>query len=202
VYGEEAALAAAAKAEAALTEARNDLVKVTADEHSALTERDMLAADVDTLQQQLAGAEMALETERQRTEAQMSIVRGALLQGFQDATDRLLQQESDRARKAQATPEKLRTWAGNFYPLHEDRVRASFLPFAVAWTALQGGEPLELLDRLVSQHIETSTTAIRQVADVDDPDQMASALDRTLRRWETERSHTVAEAILREGMQR
>jgi hypothetical protein len=37
---------------------------------------------------------------------------------------------------------------------------------------------------------------------VDEPDQMASALDRTLRRWETERSHTVAEAILREGMQR
>jgi hypothetical protein len=31
---------------------------------------------------------------------------------------------------------------------------------------------------------------------------MASALDRTLRRWETERSHTVAEAILREGVSR
>jgi HK97 family phage portal protein len=189
-------------AELELVEARNDLVKVTADEHSALTERDMLATDVETLQQQLQGAELALETERQQTEAQRAIVRGALLQGFQDATDRLLQQESDRARKAQATPEKLRTWAGNFYPLHEDRVRASFLPFAVAWTALQGGEPLALLDRLVSQHIETSDTAIRQVADVDDPDQMASALDRTLRRWETERSHAVAEAILREGIQR
>jgi HK97 family phage portal protein len=181
---------------------RSDLVKLTADEQSAVTERDMLSQDVDTLQQQLQGAELALETERQRTEAQRAIVRGALLQGFQDATDRLLLREANRAQNAQATPEKLRALVENFYPLHSDVVRAAFRPFSIGWTALQGGDQLALLDKLVTQHLETSTTAIRQVADVDDPDQMASALSRTLRRWETERSHTVAEAILREGVQR
>lgn len=187
---------------AALDAARADLVKRTADEHSALTERDMLATDVETLEQQLQGAELALETERQQAQAQRAIVRGALLEGFQDATNRLLQRESDRARKAQATPEKLRTWALNFYPMQEDVVRAAFRPFAVAWTAVQGGEPLALLDKLVAQHIETSDAAIRQVADVDDPDTMAPALDRVLRRWETERAVSVADAILREGVSR
>jgi len=39
------------------------------------------------------------------------------------------------------------------------------------------------------------------VAEVDEPDQMAAALERTLRRWETERAGALADGLIREGMQ-
>lgn len=191
--------------ENALTDARNDLVTITAAEHSALTERDMLSADIDTLQQQLAGAELALETERALVRTKRGIAQLALRGLLVDTFERVLQREVDRARKHQATPEKLRTWIDNFYPMQANTLRNDLKPIVHLLVGLDvmGTDDSEaLLDRLVTQHIEMSTTTLRQIADVDDPDGMASALDRALRRWETERSHTVAEAILKQGMTR
>jgi DNA repair exonuclease SbcCD ATPase subunit len=187
-------------AEAALTEAQAEIMKLTAAEQSARAERDLFSADIDTLQSQVAGAELALETERAQARTRHAQMVTAFRGVFVDTIERLLYREGERARKAQATPEKLRAWIGNFYPMHAEAVRDALRPVVRAWAVLVDAEAEPLLDRLVQDHVEASARTLRQVADVDDPDQMASALDRALRRWETERAHTVAEAILQEGL--
>jgi HK97 family phage portal protein len=173
-----------------------------------------LTAERDTLQAQALAATTsvqewtdrcaAVEAERaaltgertQRTQA-ITAMRGVVV----DVINRLLFKECERARKAQATPEKFKAWIGNFYPLHTDACRAAFRPVVLAWAALTGGEGGTLLDRLVTAHIETSTRALLHVADYVDSDERSAALEHTLRRWETERAEAVADGLLREGTQ-
>jgi hypothetical protein len=112
----------------------------------------------------------------------------------------LLQKESDRARKQQATPMKLRAWVESFYPMHAEVCRAAFQPLVGPWTAVTGGAPGVLLDRLVEEHVQASLSALRIVAETEDPDEMAANLERTLSRWETERADAMADALVREGM--
>jgi HK97 family phage portal protein len=189
-------------ADAALAEARTLLAELSAKERAAINERDILSDDIDTLQKDIETLTTERDTvkdaERTRRTILLSAMRGVMV----DTAERLLQREADRARKAQATPEKLRRWVETFYPLHADVVRATWRPVVTAWVALTEQDGDVLLERLVAGHVEQSITAIRQVADVDEPDQMAAALERTLRRWETERAGAVADGLIREGMQR
>jgi len=157
-------------------------------------------ADIETLKTDLARARADIATELERARTQKDVMLAAMRSLFVDAAERLLQKESDRARKHQATPEKLRSWLTQFYPLHTEVCRAAFQPLVGPWTAMAGGAPGELLERLVSEHIETSETALRIVAEVDDPDELAANLERTLSRWEHERAETMADALVREGM--
>jgi len=157
-------------------------------------------ADTETLKTDLARARADIATELERQQTQKSVLLAAMRSLFVDASERLLQREIDRARKHQATPEKFRDWLGRFYPLHGEIVRAAFQALVGPWTALTGGAPNLLLERLVTEHIEASTTALQLVADADDPDQFAAQLERTLYRWEHERAESVADALVREGM--
>lgn len=116
-----------------------------------------------------------------------------------DAVERLLQVESDRARKAQATPEKLRAWIESFYPIHGDRCRAAYRPVVIAWAACSGASVDRALAELVAVHVDESMRDLQLVADVDDPDVMAAQLALVLRRWETERPQAVADRLMAEG---
>jgi HK97 family phage portal protein len=162
----------------------------------ALAEKGVMAERVPALESELATMRKALEQSQQQRAAVLAGMRSL----FVDTTERILQREVDRARKHQATPAKLKAWVDGFYPLHVDTCRRAFLPLVGPWATLTGTDPDALLERLVTQHVEVSRAALLQVADSDDADQMAAGLERTLRRWETERAATVADALMREGM--
>jgi hypothetical protein len=121
---------------------------------------------------------------------------------FVNASGWLLQKESERARKHQATADKLRAWVDTFYPMHEETVRYTFRPVVAAWTAVAGGEADALLERLVTEHMTMSRQALTRVLDVGDEDERAALLERTLRRWEDGRAEAMADALVREGMAR
>ena len=116
-----------------------------------------------------------------------------------DAVGRLLQKEADRARKAQATPEKLRSWVETFYPLHADTVRAVLRPVVLAWAPCAGVAADAALAELVSAHVDQSRRELLLAADTMDADELSANLARVLAQWETERAHTVADRLMVEG---
>ena len=116
-----------------------------------------------------------------------------------DAVGRLLQKEADRARKAQATPEKLRSWVETFYPLHVDTVRSVLRPVVLAWAPCAGVSADYFLAELVESHICQSRRELLNAADTMDADELSANLARVLTQWETERAHTVADRLMVEG---
>lgn len=116
-----------------------------------------------------------------------------------DAVERLLQRESDRARKAQATPEKLRAWTETFYQTHAETCRTVLRPVVLAWAPCAGVNPDQALAELVQSHIDTSRRDLQIAADTEDGDELSANLARVLRRWETERAQSVADRLMAEG---
>jgi HK97 family phage portal protein len=165
-----------------------------------MAELDVISTEAEALRADLARARADIATELDKQQSQRAVMLAAMRSLFVDASERLLTKEANASRKHQATPEKLRAWMDNFYSLHAETVRGAFLPLVGPWTAIAGGVPSVLLERLVTEHIETSTRALSAVLDADDPDQMAGMLERTLRRWEDERAEVMADTLVREGM--
>jgi len=116
-----------------------------------------------------------------------------------DAVGRLLQKEADRARKAQATPEKLRSWVETFYPLHADTVRAVLRPVVLAWAPCAGVSADATLAELARAHVDQSRRELLIAADTMDADELSANLARVLAQWETERAHAVADRLMVEG---
>lgn len=199
-----------ASLEAAQTEAasaRNaELVAQSAAESDRASLRDAvadlnaLAIEAETLRTDTARARADLATELDKQRTQKAVLLAAMRSLFVDACERLLYRESERARKNQATPDKLRNWLGGFYAMHAAYVRDTFRPLVGPWTAVTGGAPNVLLDRLVADHLEQSEMALRRVADTEDADELAANLERTLNRWERERAESMADALVREGI--
>jgi hypothetical protein len=159
-----------------------------------------MAAEAETLRTELAQARAEIASTLERSRAKRGVLVASMRALFVEASKRLLQKEIDRARKHQATPEKLRAWAEQFYTLHEQACRAAFQPIVGPWIAVAGGDADVLLTRLVTEHIAGSRMAWSLVADQDDPDAMAAALERTVLQWEAERSDRMADDMIREGM--
>jgi hypothetical protein len=84
--------------------------------------------------------------------------------------------------------------------MHEESVRHALRPCIGAWTAVKGGDAAELLERLVTEHMAASRQALALVLDAEDEDMRAATLERTLRKWETERAEAVADNLVREGL--
>jgi len=162
--------------------------------------QDALQAEADTLRTDLATARQEIAAELTRARAHRTRMLAEMRALFVDASSRLLAKESNAARKQQATGQKLGAWVDRFYPLHEDTVREVFRPLTGPWTALTGGDPGELLDRLVMDHLNTSIAPLRLAADEENADERAAMLERALTRWERERAESMADALLREGM--
>jgi hypothetical protein len=204
----QAALVLAAQAtadqEAAAQTARGEytvtLAEVRDQLRTAQAGRESCAAEAETLRTELAQARADIATELDRAKTQRGVLLAAMRSLFVDVSKRLLQKEVDRARKNQTTPDKLRAWVATFYPMHAITCRAAFQPLIGPWTAIAGGDGEALLDRLVSEHVATSQRALALVLDVEDGEELAGALERTLMRWEQERADQMADALIREGM--
>jgi HK97 family phage portal protein len=183
-----------------LDASREDTRMVRSDLERVSQEYVSVGAEAESLRADLARARADIATELDTQQKQRAVLLAAMRSLFVDASERLLQKESDRARKHQATAEKLRAWVETFYPMHSETVRAAFRPLVGAWTAITGGGPDALLERLVSEHMDTSRQALELVLDADDEDLRAATLERTLRRWEDERAEAMADALVREGI--
>lgn len=196
------AQAAAAELRQQLTEQREQSERLAQEHAKAEAARVLAEAQRAEREAELATADARMvETSRAHVaaESRLQALAGAHRALIVDTIERLLQKEADRARKAQATPEKLRAWVENFYPLHAETCRAALRPVVLAWAPCAGADPERTLSELVQGHIEQSRRDLRLAADVDDADELAANVAQVLRRWETERAGTVADRLIAEG---
>jgi hypothetical protein len=108
---------------------------------------------------------------------------------------RIIRRETDRARKAHGSPEKLRHWADTFYPLHADVARATLLPAVrvhLAWMQSEQ-DPVETTRALVDDYIAESRRQLGLVADSPD---LAATLEQTLTWWDTARAEQIADGLM------
>lgn len=170
-------------------------LKAVSDEREAARGALMQAEERAAAEKATLSASLA--TERQRVTSVIAAHRGLIA----DAMGRMIRRETEKARRAQATPEKLRAWAESFYPVHEDICVTALLPAIrahLAW-AQSTDDPLVVTQAIVRAHVDESTRQIRMLLESDVED-IPQTLESTLRRWETERADAVADRILREAV--
>lgn len=160
----------------------------TREEAAARALAESRAADMDTV-----------KAERGRATDRLAAVTQAHRALIVDAVGRLLTRESERARKAQVTPAKLRDWADTFYQTHGEVCRSVYRPVVMAWAACAGVDAERALAELVQSHIDDSRRDLRMATDDDDPEVVSANLARVLRRWEDERAEAVADRMMAEG---
>lgn len=115
---------------------------------------------------------------------------------------RAIERETDRARRAQQTPEKLRTWLDTFYDGHGELMRQALLPAMRVHLAFvrSAEDPIEATRRYVATHIADSERQIRTVLD-GDADDLAASLPALLHRWDTERPSALADVLMRKELE-
>jgi HK97 family phage portal protein len=191
-------------AEATGTATAAELEQLRASETAAAAQAAQVTQLADELRTQLAAeteahaaADTAAETARQAgadRDAGMIAAHRALIV---DAMGRMIRRETEKARRAQATPEKLRQWIETFYPIHADICQAALLPAVrthLAWQA-STEDPAAVTAAFVAAHIAESIRQVRLVLESDGED-YAQTFETTLRRWELDRADAVADVIL------
>lgn len=189
-------------AEVALrVEAKNTQRQAEAAREAAIQRAEAAERDKGIAEQAQQAANQLIEERRQVERARMVGVIAAHRALIADVMSRMVQRETEKARRNQATPEKLRKWAESFYSLHEQTCVEALIPAVRAHLAwLQRFDDSEAVARtLVRAHIRESVTQLRAVADAD-PDEYHGLLERTLTRWETERPHALADAVQKEAI--
>jgi HK97 family phage portal protein len=119
-----------------------------------------------------------------------------------DALGRLVRRETEKARRNQVTPQKLRAWSDGFYSLHRETCEDALEPVIRVHLALSGSaaDPREVTKAIVRDHVAHSQAQLRAVVD-GEPDEMPQTLERVLSRWESERPGALADRLLKEGVE-
>lgn len=151
---------------------------------------DALTAARDVM---VAALETARQAERERRLGLVASHRALIV----DAMERIVLRETDRARRNQATPAKLRAWAEAFYLEHEDKSLEALRPAIRTHLAAIGStEDVDTVTRAYLQpQLAAALEQIRTVAG-GDPDDFAVTLEKVLMRWETDRPAAIADAVL------
>jgi hypothetical protein len=168
---------------------------------AAIQRAEAAECDKGTAEQAHQAAAVLLEEQRQQERTRLIGVIAAHRALIADVMSRMVERETEKARRHQATPEKLRKWADGFYSLHEQTCVEALTPALRAHLAwLQSAEEPEAVARgIVRTHIRESLTQLRAVADAD-PDEYHGLFERTLTRWETERPAALADAVQKEAI--
>lgn len=118
-----------------------------------------------------------------------------------DIMRRMVERETDRARRAQITPEKLQKWLESFYEGHADLMRTALLPAIRVHLAFirSTEDPIEATRRLVDTHVADSERQIRTMLD-GDADSIAASLPALLHRWDTERPTVIADILMQKEL--
>jgi hypothetical protein len=183
----EALLKLEAELQAARTAAYRELERAKA----ALVEAETRAA---TVEGQLAVA-------RDEAAARLASVLGSHRALIADAVGRMARRQAEKARRYQATPEKLRRWLETFAAVEAPICVEALLPAVrthLAW--MQSAEdPAFVTQTLVKAHLDTFEIRLLSAADAE-PDEFHATLEAVLQRWEADRPTEVADAILQEGI--
>jgi HK97 family phage portal protein len=187
--------------EARLVESKTQLDRVEQERTAANTALAGLEARIVDETTARATAETKLHESESAGKDHAAAVLSAHRALVVDIMRRMIERETDRARRAQQSPEKLRAFLESFYEGHEELCRTALLPAVrihLAWTG-SAEDPEHLTRRLVAQHIEESMRQIRVVLD-GDADDLAPSLNALLRRWESDRVATIADVLLQKGL--
>ena len=188
---EQAAIASAAVAEAQKAEAG----QAAAVQRAEQAERDKVVAE-----QAQAAANDLLEQKRQTQSKRMIDVIGSHRALMVDAMRRLITKETDRARKHQATPQKLRSWVETFYEEHAEYMSDVLEPIIrvhLAWMQSERNA-VELAAAIADCYVEDSRQQLRDVLACED---FAPAFAKMLERWEQKRPEAIADQFVREGLE-
>lgn len=178
------------------------LGRLSTERATELAERDELRALVAVETEARGRFETAIreleQAEADRHGAQIAAHRALMV----DVMRRMVERETDRARRAQATPEKLRHWLETFYDGHEDLCRTALLPAVRIHCAFVQSveDPIDATRRLVAAHVDESKRQILTVLD-GDADEIAASLPALLHRWETERVAVIADKLLHKELE-
>lgn len=147
-------------------------------------------------------AETAGAAQKAKELQRLTAVLGAHRALIVDAMQRLIRKETDRARKHQGSPEKLRAWVEAFYQTHDDYACDALVPAIRVHLAWQQStdDPIAVTQALVKAHIAASVAQLKAVSQLD-PEDFPSRFERMLQRWETDRPEALADQILKEEVE-
>ena len=116
-----------------------------------------------------------------------------------DVMRRITERETDRARRHQATPQKLRAWVETFYATHEHAVADALTPAVRMHLSMLGmpSDPEATAWALAQAHVQESRDSLLAVLHVED---FAPEFEKLLQRWERTRPEATADRLLREGV--
>lgn len=200
----EAASLALAAAQAEGTVQADELARLLASERQAVAvaahvtvQAEAMRAEVTTLRDALAQRQLTVASERDRIAGVLSAHRALVV----DIMRRMIDRETERARRAQTTPDKLRAWMRTFYTAHEDLCVHALLPAVRVHLAWMGADddPVQLTKALVAQHVADSQRQLEVVLD-GDGDELAPSVHALCRRWEAERPTQIADRLFQKGI--
>jgi hypothetical protein len=166
-----------------LTEARTQVTASDETARQAAVSVTRLQAELQTVRQADAGAMAAL----------IAAHRGLIV----DTMRRMVERETDRAKRAQTTAPKLRLWLDTFYEGHADLMRTALLPAIRVHLAFIRSSTIPPMPSggLVDAHVAESRRQILTVLD-GDADALAPSLDGLLYRWEQDRVTALADTLM------
>jgi HK97 family phage portal protein len=183
-------------AEAVAVRSEAEALRAAATLRAEAAERDKAIAE-----QAQRAANATLETMQARHAERLTRLLAATRALIVEAMGRIIRRETEKARRNQATGEKLRHWMGTFYVLHEENCIEILQPAVRAHLALIGSpeDPATYVQTLVREQIAESIRQLEAAASVE-PSEFQVVLAKMLNRWETQRPDAVADRLLTEGL--
>lgn len=202
-YETDAATAALAAAEAhrVAADATALLLKATADAEAArqlLEDESARVIEERAAKQEL---EARIETQRKAHSGWLQAQLPARWEQAKDQVSRVVRVETDRARRNQGSPAKIKAWAEVFYLQLEDRYVEALRTLVQEHLVFIGStQDADAYTRaLVAPSLLQAVQQIRTVAD-GDPEDFAVSLDRVLMKWEQDRPAALADRLFQEEM--
>jgi HK97 family phage portal protein len=190
------------------TERAEAMLRLEAELQAAKTEMDRERERADAAKAALVATEVRAETSeallvqtREATSARLASVLGSHRTLIADAVGRMARRQAEKARRYQATPEKLRRWLETFATVEAPICVEAMLPAVrthLAWMQ-STADPATVTIGLVKAHLDAFEARLKSAADAE-PDEFHATLEAVLQRWEVDRPTEVADAILQEGI--
>jgi HK97 family phage portal protein len=163
--------------------------------------RDAATEALGVTEAQLSVAKGQLKATRDEATTRLASVLGSHRALIADAVGRMARRQAEKARRYQATPEKLRRWLETFATVEAPICVEAILPAVrthLAWMQ-STADPATVTVGIVKAHLDAFEGRLKSAADAE-PDEFHATLEAVLQRWEADRPTEVADAILQEGI--
>lgn len=192
----------AAELTAQLDEAAKSAESFKAQLASIQDKRNESETRANALQNARTEAEEALKAAKRAESDACGIVIAAHRSLIAHVMRGAIERETDRARRHQQTPDKLRSWMETWYDSHAELMTAALLPAVtvhLAWIR-SPENPGDVVRQLVAAHVAESKRQLEAVLDGDAGD-LARSLAQLLTRWENERVSVLADVLMQKEIE-